>query len=160
MASCSASVNRRYVAWLSLQTGQTYRLLTEAEWEHAARAWSTTQYSWGNDIGSSQANCDDCGSRWDYEQTAPVGSFGANAFGLHDMHGNVWEWVEDCWNEDYSGAPTDGGAWLRGDCSQRVLRGGSLINGPWQLRSAYRIGDPSDTHYFGVGIRVARTLKP
>ncbi|MCY4513844.1 MAG: SUMF1/EgtB/PvdO family nonheme iron enzyme, partial [Candidatus Tectomicrobia bacterium] len=121
---------KEYVDWLSSQTGQPYRLLTEAEWEYAARAGATTKYSWGNDIGRSRANCDGCGSPWDDSQTAPVGSFGANAFGLHDMHGNVLEWVEDCWNGSYSGAPSNGSAWLRGNCERRVLRGGSWYNLP------------------------------
>ncbi len=91
---------KKYVAWLSKLTGKSYRLLTEAEWEYAARAGSTTAFSWGDDIGMGNANCDGCGSQWDRKQTAPVGSFAANAFGLHDMHGNVWEWVEDCWNDN------------------------------------------------------------
>ena len=114
-----------YVEWLSAQTGHAYRLLSEAEWEYVARAGSSTVYSWGDDIGSNRANCDGCGSQWDYDRTAPVGSFAANGFGVHDMHGNVWEWVEDCWNGSYAGAPTDGSAWRSGECEQRVLRGGS-----------------------------------
>ena len=155
---------KEYVAWLSSQTGQTYRLLTEAEWEYAARAGSTTKYSWSNDIGRNRANCDGCGSQWDNSQTAPVGSFGANAFGLHDMHGNVYEWVEDCWNENYSGAPTDGSAWLRGNCESRVVRGGSWYVDPRFLRSANRsgitAGDRSFDDGYGFGFRVARTLTP
>ena len=116
---------KEYVSWLSSQAGQTYRLLTEAEWEYAARAGSTTQYSWGNDIGRNRANCGGCGSPWDNSKTAPVGFFGANAFGLYDMHGNVWEWAEECWHDSYWGAPSNGDAWLGGDCSQHVVRGGS-----------------------------------
>ncbi len=114
-----------YVRWLSSQTGASYRLLSESEWEYAARAGSSTAYNWGNQIGSGRANCDGCGSQWDDSQTAPVGAFSPNAFGLHDMHGNVYEWVRDCWNESYSGAPSDGSAWQTGNCSRRVLRGGS-----------------------------------
>ena len=114
-----------YVSWLSRETGEEYRLPTEAEWEYAAQAGTTTKYSWGNEIGENRANCDGCGSRWDDSETAPVGSFPANAWGLHDMHGNVWEWVRDCWNGSYAGAPVDGSAWLSGNCSGRVLRGGS-----------------------------------
>ena len=93
-----------YVRWLSQRTGESYRLLSESEWEYMARAGTTTQYSWGNDIEHNRANCEGCGSQWDDEQTAPVGSFSANAWGVHDMYGNVWEWVEDCWNDSYVGA--------------------------------------------------------
>ena len=114
-----------FIDWLNDKTGGNYRLPTEAEWEYAVRAGSTTEYSWGNSIGSNRANCDGCGSRWDNRQTAPVGSFSANAWGLHDLHGNVWEWVQDCWNKNYKGAPTDGRAWTSGDCGRRVIRGGS-----------------------------------
>jgi formylglycine-generating enzyme required for sulfatase activity len=97
---------KRYVAWLSQLTGKAYRLLTEAEWEYAARAGANTRYSWGDNPSSGNANCDGCGSPWDLKHTAPVGSLNPNAFGLHDMHGNVWEWVEDTWHQNYDGAPT------------------------------------------------------
>ena len=150
-----------YVSWLSSRTGNTYRLPSGSEWEYAARAGTTTKYSWGNQIGSNQANCDGCGSRWDDSQTAPVGSFGPNGFGLYDMRGNVWEWVEDCWNDSYAGAPTDGSAWLRGNCSERVLRGGSWDVNPRHLRAAERFGVASGNRFSDVvGFRVARTLAP
>ena len=121
---------KEYVAWLSSQTGSEYRLPSESEWEYAARAGSTMKYSWGNTIGANRANCNDwgdggCGSQWDGKQTAPVGSFAPNGFGLYDMHGNVYEWVEDCWNTSYAGAPSDGSPWRQGECAKRVLRGGS-----------------------------------
>ena len=147
-----------YVAWLSEQSGRTYRLLSEAEWEYVARAGSSSQYSWGSSIGTDRANCDGCGSRWDDRQTAPVGSFQANAFGLHDMHGNVIEWVEDCWNDSYVGAPTDGGAWETGNCSARVLRGGSWYSTLDSLRSAYRWRATPVSRDDILGFRVARTL--
>ena len=94
---------KQYVGWLSQLTGKEYRLLTEAEWEYAARAGANTRYSWGDDPGMGNANCDGCGSQWDLQQTAPVGSFKPNGLGLYDMHGNVWEWVEDSWHENYDG---------------------------------------------------------
>ena len=135
-----------FVAWLSDVTGYAYRLPTESEWEYAARAGTETKYSWGNSIGNNRANCVGCGSRWDFWQTAPVGSFGENAFGLHDMHGNVSEWVEDCSNDGYEGAPSDGSAWLGEDCEYRVLRGGGSATFPRNLRSADR-GDSQTTGY-------------
>ena len=122
-----------FVAWLSEITGHAYRLPTESEWEYAARAGTETKYSWGDSIGNNQANCDGCGSRWDGEMTAPVGSFGANAFGLHDMHGNVSEWVEDCWNDSYAAGPSDGSVWLSGECGERVKRGGAWFYDPGGL---------------------------
>ena len=149
-----------YVAWLSGETGKTYRLPSESEWEYAARAGTTTTYSWGNQISHNQANCDGCGSRWDDDRTAPVGAFAPNAFGLHDMHGNVWEWVEDCWNDSYYGAPTQGEAWASGDCAKRVLRGGSWSIKPRILRSAIRFWVTTTIRSFDDGFRVARTLTP
>ena len=137
---------KAYVLWLNRKTGKQYRLPSEAEWEYAARAGTTTRYSWGDDIGRNRANCANCGSRWDNEQTAPTGSFRANVFGLHDVHGNVWEWVEDCWSGDYPGAPSDGRAWTGGDCGNRVLRGGSWDfndRGSSDLRSATGSGQDS-----------------
>ena len=148
-----------YVEWLSGKTGKSYRLLSEAEWEYVTRAGSTTPYWWGEDIGKDRANCSSCGSQWDSAQTAPVGSFPANDFGLHDTAGNVWEWVEDCWNESYEGAPSDGSAWTESECSLRVLRGGSWVNYPRYLRSAIRsYGLEAGVRSSGIGFRVARTL--
>ncbi len=152
---------REYVDWLSGETGEDYRLLTEAEWEYVARAGTRTRYWWGDGIGDGKAVCYGCGSRWDYEKTAPVGSFSANPWGLHDVHGNVYEWTQDCWHDNYDGAPTDGGAWLEadgGDCSRRVLRGGSWGHYPRDLRSANRSRGTTDGRGGSSGFRVARTL--
>ena len=149
-----------YVRWLSSQTGEEYRLLSEAEWEYVARAGSETAYSWGNGIGSNRANCDGCGSQWESRQSAPVGSFEANALGVHDMHGNVWEWVEDCWNGSYEGAQADGSAWRTGDCNLRVLRGGSWDFNPRSLRSEGRGGDATGIRDDDVGFRLARSITP
>ena len=144
-----------FIDWLNARTGGNFRLPTEAEWEYAARAGSTTIYSWGNSIGSNRANCyDDCGDRWN--NTAPVGSFSANAWGLHDLHGNVWEWVQDCYNDSYVGAPTDGSAWTSGDCGRRVIRGGAWGAAPRYLRSASRGGDSRSHRYDGLGFRLAQ----
>ena len=123
---------QEYMRWLSGETGRSYRLPSEAEWEYVARAGTTTRYWWGDAIGRNRANCDGCGSRWDARQTAPVGSFSSNAFGLYDVHGNVWERVQDCWNDSYAGAPDDGNAWEAGECGGRVFRGGG-----WQSLSRY-----------------------
>ena len=149
-----------YVSWLSRKTGEAYRLPSESEWEYAARAGSSSKYSWGNNIGRDRANCVGCGSRWDDGQTAPVGSFSPNSFGLYDMHGNVWEWVADCWNGGYAGAPSEGGAWLRGDCAMRVSRGGSWDFPPRFLRAAYRYRITTGFRSYITGFRVARTLTP
>jgi len=153
---------QNYVKWLSWKTGKGYRLLSESEWEYVARAGTDTSYWWGNEIGQNRANCDGCGSRWDNEKTSPVGSFSANSFGLYDVHGNVYEWIEDCWNDSYDGAPEDGGAWVSEDCDcdRRVLRGGSWYNLPWNLRSVFRGGNTTGFRDNEVGFRVARTLTP
>ena len=149
---------QQYVAWLSRKTDKSYRLLSEAEWEYVARAGSTTQYPWGNDISTNKANCDGCGSQWDNKSTAPVGSFEANAFGVFDTAGNVWEWVEDCYHGSYRGAPADGRAWTSGDCDRRILRGGSWYYGPRYLRSASRIWSVSGLRNVYYGFRIAMTL--
>jgi formylglycine-generating enzyme required for sulfatase activity len=149
-----------YVAWLSRKTGKSYRLLSEAEFEYAARAGKQTAYPWGNDIGKGNANCNGCGSQWDGKLTAPVGSLAANGFGLYDMVGNVWEWVEDCNHPNYEGAPTDGSAWTSGDCRLRVLRGGSWSNPPRYLRAASGLRYHTDLRANTFGFRVGRTLSP
>jgi formylglycine-generating enzyme required for sulfatase activity len=147
---------KAYVAWLSQETGQPYRLLSEAEWEYACRAGTTTRYWWGDDPPTpEQANFGR-----NVRGTTEVGTYPANPWGLHDMHGNVWDWVEDCWNESYQGAPSDGSAWMSGDCSRRVLRGGSwTYGGRAVLRSAFRGRSFADFRSFNRGFRVARTLR-
>ena len=144
---------QEYVSWLSKKTGKTYRLLSEAEWEYVARAGTTTPFHTGEQISTSQANFGKSRKR-----TVPVGSFGANQFGLHDVHGNVYEWVQDCWNANYKGAPVDGSVWTTVDCTSRVLRGGSWYIEPRILRSAFRNRDRTVNRYSFVGFRVARTL--
>ena len=160
--------------WLRQKTGKDYRLLTEAEWEYSARAGTTAARFWGEDgnmscsfangadtkakmivYGASNwpvANCDD-----GYAYTAPVGSYKPNAFGLYDMLGNVWEWTQDCLNENYVGAPKDGSAWTKGECSRRVLRGGSWDYYPMHLRSAMRARNAAANRGNFNGFRVART---
>ena len=149
-----------YVEWLSRRTGESYRLPSESEWEYVARAGTRTAYSWGDAVGVNLANCYGCGSSWDNVSPAPVGSFDANPWGLHDVHGNVWEWVQDCWNADYEGAPSDGSAWLSGTCSERVLRSGSWDYVPSSLRAANRIKIPTGIRDVDFGLRVVRTLAP
>ena len=142
-----------YVEWLSRETDKEYRLLSESEWEYVARAGTKGKYHFGSRISPSRANYGR-----NERGTVPVGRYSANAFGLYDVHGNVWEWVEDCWNSDYHGAPSDGRAWWSGNCSLRVLRGGSWHDGPWFLRSAYRLRYFTGGRYYNYGFRVARTL--
>jgi formylglycine-generating enzyme required for sulfatase activity len=151
---------QQYVAWFSKMTGRSYRLLTEAEWEYAARAGSATAYFWGDEIGKNNANCSGCGSQWDSRQPSPVGSFKANAFGLYDMVGNVWQWVQDCYHGNYNGAPIDGSAWTIGDCNDRVGRGGSWLLDPLHLRSANRSRNPAGIRSRNIGFRLGRTLMP
>ena len=145
-----------FIDWLNSKTDGKFRLPTEAEWEYAARAGSTTAYSWGNSISSNRANCDGCGSRWDDDRTASVGSFSANAWGLYDMHGNVRDWVKDCWNDTYVGAPTSGGAWTSGDCSLRVFRGGSWYDLLEWVRSSSRAKNNRSSRFSNLGFRLAQ----
>ena len=147
-----------YVSWLSATTGAKYRLPSESEWEYAARAGTTTIFHTGATISMGQANYTSLlgtGREW----TTPVGSFAPNAFGLYDVHGNVWEWVEDCLHDSYQGAPNDGMAWtVGGDCGYRVLRGGSWDLNPPDIRSAKRGRSTADSRNYNAGFRVARTL--
>jgi formylglycine-generating enzyme required for sulfatase activity len=144
---------KAYVAWLAAQTGQRYRLLSEAEWEYACRAGTTTRFWWGDEITPANANYGR-----NVGKTSEVGGYPANPFGLYDVHGNVWEWVEDRWHESYDGAPDDGSAWIAGDNFYRVPRGGSWDSVPEILRSAIRGRYFFDIRYAFIGFRVARRL--
>ena len=145
-----------YARWLSEQTGHRYRLPSESEWEFAARADTTAAFWWDGVTGVNPANCFDCGSRWDGNSTAPVGSFQANKFGLHDTAGNVQEWIEDCYHPNYQDAPSDGSAWQSPGCTERVVRGGSYTSPLDSVRSAKRAQFHQDTRLDNLGFRVVR----
>ncbi|MBX2855729.1 MAG: formylglycine-generating enzyme family protein [Rhodobacteraceae bacterium] len=156
-----------YLRWLSEKTGRTYRLLSEAEWEYAARAGSGTPFHTGEQISTDQANFDGnftfngSSKGASRQQTLKAGSFAPNAWGLYDMHGNVWEWVQDCWHDSYEDAPSDGAAWMEaadGDCSVAVLRGGSWNFKPDSLRSTSRGWNRRNYRNFDIGFRVVRTV--
>ncbi len=155
-----------YVKWLSSKTGQPYRLLSEAEWEYCCRAGTETQFWWGDGISTAQANYDGNytskkGAEDEYSQkTLPVNSFRPNPWGLYQVHGNVWEWCQDCWNGNYHDAPADGSAWTAGEGKYRVLRGGSWGGGPETLRPARRIVNSRNDRFQDVGFRVARRISP
>jgi formylglycine-generating enzyme required for sulfatase activity len=156
-----------YLAWLSRKTGKTYRLLSEAEREYVTRAGTITPFWWGSSISTSQANYNgnytygDDGARGEFRnETVPVDTFAPNPWGLYHVHGNVSEWTEDCWHDNYRDAPTDGSAWTDADCRQRVRRGGSVGSPPQVLRSAFRLSNPAVNGQLFIGFRVARTLAP
>lgn len=149
---------RDYARWLRDVTGQPYRLPTEAEWEYAARAGTGSAWWWGNELEPGMAVCDGCGTQWDGQQTAPVGQFPANAWGLKDMHGNVEEWVEDCYSDHYTSAPEDGSAMGMGNCNLRVLRGGSWFDIPRVTRSSSRYRQETQLRQHTFGFRVAVDL--
>jgi len=163
-----------YAGWVSKRANTPYRLLSEAEWEYAARAGSRTAYYFGDDalrlcehanVGDHTAmkkssfspvtDCDD-----GFAGLAPVGKFKPNAFGLYDMLGNAAEWIEDCWHRSYEGAPNDGSAWTSGDCRSRAFRGGSYNGLPIGLRSAQRYFHPATTRSTFIGLRLARPIPP
>ena len=143
---------QEFIRKLNRRTGKRFRLPTEAEWEYAARAGTQTASYWGNGIGRNNANCDGCGSRWDNEQTAPVGSFKPNAFGLFDMLGNVWEWTCSAYTESYDGSEQKCSV----SASTYTLRGGSWSNEPRRVRAAYRNFYYPDNRYNFIGFRLAR----
>jgi formylglycine-generating enzyme required for sulfatase activity len=144
-----------YARRLSRKTGHAYRLPTESAWEYAARAGTTTAYPWGQGVDIDRANCLGCNPR-PLNDTVDTGGFPPNGFGLFDMAGNAAEWVEDCWNDSYRGAPTDGSAFVKPQCQQRVLRGGSFNNDSSYLRSAARFRYDHDVRYYANGFRVVR----
>jgi len=156
---------QQYVIWLSKRTGVKYRLLTEAEWEYAARGGTTTAFSTGETITGDDANFDarytyGDGHKGEYRKHATrVGTFNSNAFGLYDMHGNVWEWVQDCWHKDYTEVPQEGtGSPYKCNERARVLRGGSWVDTARNLRSAHRNRNVPEYRHPTVGFRVARAL--
>lgn len=151
---------KAYLAWLNSRTGASYRLPTSAEWEYAARAGTQTNFSWGNEVGSGNANCNGCGSEWDERFAAPVGSFTANNFGLYDMHGNANEHVEDCWRSTYSGQPIDGSAYQKNGCRSFVIRSGNFESIPMFIQSGVRQEYIKKHSYLRVGLRPARDLIP
>jgi formylglycine-generating enzyme required for sulfatase activity len=155
---------KSYAAWLTKKTGKSYRLLSEAEREYVTRAGTTTPFWWGNSISTSQANYNGApywgGAKGEYRgRTVPVDSFEPNPWGLYQVHGNVYEWTEDCWHVNYQGAPADGSFWTGGDCSSHVIRGGSWDYDAEYLRSASRLGYAIDTRADWLGFRVGRTLR-
>jgi formylglycine-generating enzyme required for sulfatase activity len=158
-------ISQKYIPWLNKHTGNSFRLPTEAEWEYAARAGSSSKYSWGNSINCTQAQFNGGKNSNCYYivndrfvGTVPVKSFPANGFGLYDMHGNVAEWTQDCWTSSYSDAPSNGSAATANNCSRRVLRGGSLFNHPSDLRSAFRTFSPVAYNSDSYGFRLAQSL--
>jgi formylglycine-generating enzyme required for sulfatase activity len=144
---------KEYLAWLTNRTGKSYRLPTEAEWEYAARAGTTTAYPWGNAADPNRVSCQDCTRKG----LTPVGSFEPNAFGLYDMLGSLTEWVEDCWHDNYQGAPVDGSAWVTGNCATRVVRNGGAHTYLLNLRSAHRGAMRSSSEFNTLGFRVVTT---
>ena len=161
---------QQFVGWLTKKTGKPYRLLTEAEWEYTARGTTKAidqppAFSTGPTINPNQANYDGnfiygAGAKMGIyrQKTLDVGSFKSNTFGLHDMHGNVWEWVEDCYKDSYAGAPTDGSAVKASNCKLNILRGGAWNYYPQLLRSAYRYASAPTVRVENAGFRVARSM--
>jgi formylglycine-generating enzyme required for sulfatase activity len=157
---------KAYVAWLSQKTGKQYRLPSEAEWEYAARGGTTTTFSFGDTITTDRANYDGSTANSispagaNRQMTTPVGSFPPNAFGLNDMHGNVWEWMEDCWSDEYAAdMPTNGAPYLRENCAGRVMRGGSWEDYSGDIRAAARVGSGADEQSWSDGFRVALSVE-
>ncbi|RZF26023.1 hypothetical protein EVC45_30495 [Paraburkholderia sp. UYCP14C] len=149
---------QQYVKWLAKTTGKPYRLPTEAEWEYADRAGTTTAYWWGEQMRKGNANCKDCGDPWHKEGPENVGTFAANPLGLYDMNGGVWEWTADCWHNTYQGAPVDGHAWDSPGCEMRAIRGGSWREGGDYMLSATRFKYSAGVRQSQNGFRVVKDL--
>lgn len=149
-----------YLKWLGGLSGRTYRLPTEAEWEFAARAGTSTRYWWGEQMKPGNSSCKECGLPWTSDGPPAVGSFAANPFGLFDMNGSVWEWVADCWHSTYKGAPSDGSAWDEPNCQSRVIRGGSWREGGGYMMSTTRFKYDATVRQSQNGFRVARSVHP
>lgn len=144
-----------YAAWLGAITGRRYRLPSEAEWEYAARAGSQTRFPWGTGMEEGRAVCQHCDPRFD-RRPAPAAIMAANAWGLHDMNGNVWEWTADCWYPSHQGRPRDAVARVEPGCAKRTVKGGSWYFVPFQSRSAARVGEDARVQGYDIGFRVAR----
>ncbi len=150
---------QRYLAWLGKLSGKPYRLPSEAEWEYAARAGTTSRYWWGEQPVPGKANCKDCGPPWSPDGPAKAGTFGANPWGLHDMNGGVWEWVGDCWHSSFNDAPADARIWDQPHCSVRVIRGGSWREGNAYMVSSTRFKYDASVRHSQNGFRVARAIQ-
>ena len=149
---------QEYVRWLSKITKQEYRLPTEAEWEYAARAGTSTRFWWGDSVGVGKADCKDCRGKWSREAPVDVDYYPPNPFGLHGTSGGVWEWVSDCWHKSYKGAPKDGSSWKKADCRENVIRGGAWRNDASYIHSTSRFKYDANVRYLLNGFRVAKTL--
>lgn len=151
---------QQYVKWLSVISGKSYRLPSEAEWEYAARGGTSTRYWWGDQMAPGKANCQGCGSPWRIDEPAEAGSFAPNPYGLYDMNGSVWEWVQDCWHNSYSQSPGDAVAWEdQPNCSARVIRGGSWRDSTSYMEVSTRSSDDAGARRSQNGLRVARDIK-
>jgi formylglycine-generating enzyme required for sulfatase activity len=159
MGNLSWDDAQQYVQWLAAKTGKPYRLPTEAEWEYAARAGTTTSYYWGNEVGVAKADCKGCGGAYAAEHAAAVDAFPPNPWGLYGMLGGVAEWVEDCWHTSYAKAPADGSPWRAPHCTSHVLRGGSWMNPPPDLTVSNRNFYDASVRYVANGLRVALSLR-
>ncbi|MFC5460370.1 formylglycine-generating enzyme family protein [Massilia niabensis] len=150
---------QQYVKWLGTASGKPYRLPTEAEWEFAARGGTATRYWWGEQMVPGKANCKDCGPPWSADRPAGVGSFAANPYGVHDTSGSLWEWVSDCWHNNFKNAPVDGSSWDQPNCRVRVIRGGSWREGAAYMVASTRFRYDASVRQWQNGFRVARSLK-